>query len=404
MLPIRPAWQYRGIEDALRSTAGQTEIHYWCIADLFDGRLVRAYADGDAEHGSMTMAGLPPTSGRGDDDTPFFIVGSGRSGTTLLRSLLSAHSDLAVTPETHFMKRADRAGAARRDAPADFTAFWRDLTTWKRFVDLGVQPDDVLARIQHAGSFTFRTIFAAMLQTYGDSRGKRRVGEKTPGHRFYLDRIFTWFPGTRILVIRRDPRDVVASHLLSPWVTGQMSPNRLRAPLVRRLRLFHVAERAHLWRQANGKLLAGATEDPRMHVVVYENLVTEPERELRQICAFLGEEYQPSMLNRRAPARTTSDQETAGDGAAWTDWEKTHNVNADAPVSAGSIGQWRERLSAKEAALVESICGPTMKRYGYNRVMPRTSGSFLGHALFGAGRIEGLLRGERPPFTSPKAK
>ena len=36
---------------------------------------------------------------------PVFIVGPGRSGTTLLRSLLSAHSRITVTPETHVLAR-----------------------------------------------------------------------------------------------------------------------------------------------------------------------------------------------------------------------------------------------------------------------------------------------------------
>ncbi|MEO8322834.1 MAG: sulfotransferase, partial [Actinomycetota bacterium] len=37
------------------------------------------------------------------DDTPFFIVGSARSGTTLLRMMLNAHPEVALPPESRFI-------------------------------------------------------------------------------------------------------------------------------------------------------------------------------------------------------------------------------------------------------------------------------------------------------------
>ncbi len=323
------------------------------------------------------------------DNTPFFIVGSGRSGTTLLRSLLAAHSRLAVTPETHFMKRADRDGALEGPAPDDFDGFWRDLVRWSRFRDTGLAPEDVLARIDAAGRRDFRTVFAAMLDSYGAAMGKPRIGEKTPGHYRYLDRLFEWFPGTRILAVRRDPRDVVASHLAAPWVTDQMAPGRLGAPFVRRLRAFHVAERALLWREANGEILDGAAADPRMHVVVYESLVARPETEMRRVCAFLGETFEPGVL---APRTGDPLLKTARTRAKWGEWTGTHHARASAPVSSGSVGRWRERLSPAEAALIEAICGPAMIRHGYRPEMPRGLRSLAGRALLGAGLAEDRLR------------
>ena len=332
------------------------------------------------------------------DETPFFIVGSGRSGTTLVRSLLDAHPALAVTPETHYLKRAFREGAARQPAPDDFPAFWRDLTAWSRFQDARLDADAVLARVEAGGERSFRAVFAAMLHEYAAAHGKRRAGEKTPGHYRYLPTIFAWFPGARVLVLRRDPRDVVASHLRSPWVTGEIRPGRLRAPLVRRLRLFHVAERATLWREANGPFLGGADGDPRMHVVRYERLVRDPEGEVARICAFLGEAFDPAMLAPRA-----EDQATPPAGAAdpgWRDWAARHHARAGASVSDGSIGRWREALSASEAALVEAICGAGMRHHGY---VPETGRRFWhpGRGLLAAGHLEDRLRRRERPGAVP---
>lgn len=351
---------------------------------------LRGFADrtGRTAKGPMSDR-VSPTDSSGE--SPFFIVGSGRSGTTLLRSLLAAHSGLAVTPETHYMRRADRDGATTREAPEDFDAFWRDLVSWSRFRDLGVEPERVLARVDRDGARDFRTVFAAMLATYGEVTGKRRVGEKTPGHCYYLERIFGWFPDARVLVIRRDPRDVVASHLRSPWVTDQMAPGRLRAPIIRRLRRFHVAERALLWRRANGEVVANAQDDPRLHVVVYEALVARPEEELRRICDFLGETFEPQMLAPRGDGEFAPSQDRKR--AHWNDWTRTHETKANAPVSDSNIGRWRESLSPAEAGLIESICGPAMTRLGYEPEMPRNPGRFLGQALLLAGLAEDVLRG-----------
>ena len=324
------------------------------------------------------------------EEKPFFIVGSGRSGTTLLRTILGAHSELAVTPETHYMKRAYREGAAENDEPEDFAAFWREFVEWRRFKDVKVDPTSVLRLVDRAGRRDFRTVFAAVLRAYGQAMGKRRVGEKTPGHYRYLDKIFSWFPEAKIVVVRRDPRDVVASHLRSPWVTEQIAPGRLAAPLVRRLRLFHVAERALLWRQAYGTFLAGASEDPRMHVVVYEQLVRQPAQEVAGICAFLEEQYEPSMLHSREGHTPSSDR-----NGFWNDWVDQHHKKASAPLTTASVGRWRNALSQTETEVIESICGRTMEHYGYEPQMPRRPQRLLGPALLQLDTLEGWIRTRR---------
>ena len=333
-----------------------------------------------------------PAEPRNDllNEPPFFIVGMGRSGTTLLRSLLGAHSRIAVTPETHFMTRADNWGAQNRDAPEDFDDFWRNLITWSRFREMGIDPDDVLARIDASGKRDFRNIFTAMLAAYGETIGKPRVGEKTPGHYVYLDRIFAWFPQARIIAIRRDPRDVVASHVNAPWITDQMARKELRAPVIRRLRTFHVAERARVWCEANGEILPEAESDPRILIVVYEKLVSHPEREMRRICDFLGEPFEASAASERRddPLVPTTDKIRS----QWSEWNEMHDDRASAPVSTGSVGRWRERLSPEEASLVETICGPVMTRQGYRTEMPKNPRRLVGQALLHAGLAEDKLR------------
>lgn len=324
------------------------------------------------------------------NEAPFFIVGSGRSGTTLVRSLLNAHPRLAVPPETHFMRRAARRRGADPEAPPDFEAFWRELVRWRRFRDLGVDPDEVRRLVDRAGRQDFKTVFAALLRAYADRTGKPRAGEKTPGHHRYLDRLFAWFPDARIIVVQRDPRAVVASHLRSPWVADHLAARRPTAPIVPRSRLFHVAERATRWMQAYDHHLAAFADDPRFLVVAYERLVAEPVAELRRICEFLGESYEPAMLGERAAGGDTT---PATAPAGWYAWEVEHHARAAGAISNDSRERWREDLSAREIAWIEALCTPRMTILGYRPESDRgRAGARLAGTLLLAADAEGHAR------------
>ena len=326
-------------------------------------------------------------------EPPFFVLGSGRSGTTLMQTCLDRHSRLAVPPETHYLARAERWGLGEREAPEDFEAFWADLVGWRRFADLGVEADAVRGVLEARSATAFRDVFAAMLRVYGAGQGAARVGEKTPGHHAYLDRLFSWFPDARVVFMRRDPRAVVASHLKAPWVTDQMRPGKPLAPFTRRARLAHLAERAAQWREANGETLALWQDDPRVHVVAYEALVAAPEGVLRGVCAHLGEAFEPSMIEAggTAPPRTP-DQDTP---ATFEGWRARHRARAAAPVSRASVERWRTALGPFEAALVEAVCGDAMREGGYEAEAPapvRRRAGLTARTVLAAVRAEDAAR------------
>lgn len=91
-------------------------------------------------------------------ESPIFIVGPGRSGTTLMRKMISAHSRLSITPETHFLKRADKRGDIH-GSPEDFDEFWEEYTSWIRFTYLDLDPDYCLSLIENTGDQSFKSIF-----------------------------------------------------------------------------------------------------------------------------------------------------------------------------------------------------------------------------------------------------
>jgi hypothetical protein len=322
----------------------------------------------------------------GPRDDFFFIVGAGRSGTTLLQTLLSAHPRLTVPPETHYVKRAMDWGAGHREGPADFDAFWEALVDWSRFKDLGIDARDVMARVDRDGGRTFRAVFTAILDTYGADRGARRVGEKTPSHCRHVARLLTWYPDARVLFVRRDPRAVVASQLATPWVAEQRRPASPLASFTRRLRLAHVADRAALWRTVNGHFLEACEDDPRVRVVDYETLVTAPDETLRDVCDFLGEAYEATILSGRDG--TGSGAGASGD-ESFEDWRRAHREAARGPVTRSSLVKWETALTSLEIAMIEAICDGPMRAAGYEA---RTGGRLRGTGRAVAGTYLGALR------------
>ena len=326
------------------------------------------------------------------EEPPVFIVGVGRSGTTLLQSILSAHPRIAVTPETHFCAIAEQhAGGPITQAPRDFEAVWHGYGANKRFADLGVAPERARAILERGGALTIRDAFAALLAAYGEAQGKPRVGEKTPGHWRHARTLLDWFPEARVLVTRRDPRAVVASKMKAPWAPSYM---RFHGTALRRLTRLHVvAAEARHWTRVYGQAMPELLRDPRAMMVPYEALVHDPEGLVREVCAFLGEAFHPAMLGDRGGQR-----EAYGPGtqAEWGGWREGHLEASRRPVSDASLEKWRADLTPREVATVEALAGETMERYGYDLTSTpaaRRAARRLAGAATGAGTVEIAARG-----------
>lgn len=326
---------------------------------------------------------------------PIFIAGADRSGTTLLRSLLSAHSRIAITPETHFMTWAEKRGGLRRGTPRNFERFWRHYTDSIRFKDLDVDVGYCRELIERQGEPSFRNIFSALLAAYGERMGKERVGEKTPKHVHFLPRLLSWFPEARVLVLRRDPRAVVASQLRSPWFKNGLTPLSPRHGVLVGSRLYQFACCIEDWARIYEKVVPAWQGDPRVLSVSYEALVQDAESELRRVCEFLEEPFEPAMMTRRTSETVPVPAGTAEiSDDVWREWRWEHHASTLRPISSSSIDKWRDELTEMEIAMIEGRCSRGMRAAGYPFSAPsqrRRVGRVLVEAVTALGSIEAGL-------------
>jgi len=321
---------------------------------------------------------------------PIFIVGPGRSGTTLLRSLLSAHSQIAITPETQFLGWINQREDVRGE-PQNFESFWREYTGWVRFQDLDVDAGRCRELIEQQEDYTFRTIFRAVLMAYKERMGSARVGEKSPSHVHFLPLLFDWFPGGRVLIMKRDPRAVISSQLQTPYVQDRITPLSLRTGLVKNKRLGQIIHFAEEWMHIYEDIVPAWRSDPRVTTVSYERLVQDPSSELKNVCAFLDEAYEPAMINERSttvvqmPAGTTPNERLEH-------WRRQHHKRSLGRITTNSLDKWKKNLSTMEVAIIEERCLEGMRSLGYG-VMTSASHRFRGKAVFRV--FVALERGER---------
>jgi len=276
-------------------------------------------------------------------DAPIFVVGVPRSGTTLLSAMLSAHSRLDCGPESRFFARYRHLDAKQRERILD-------ALTWPRpavdFIASLRNQDHPITELfglglPEIGMFLAERdpSLAAMLESltalHARKAGKARWMEKTPRHLLMTDTLRELWPEARIVRIVRDPRDVALSLSQVPFGKPSVVGNLARVDQDDRVSRERIAT------------------DPLAMTLRYEDLVTEPERELRRVCEFMGEAFEPAMLDSSASAAKV---------AAEHEWWKE---SVSGPLRTSSVGRWRDEMSADARRFAALHLAGYLREHGY---------------------------------------
>ncbi len=265
------------------------------------------------------------TSRHVSEQSPIIIGGCQRSGTTLLRVMLDSHPHIACGPESSLL-----AGSF---LPHKLT---------KRF---GI-PIDEIWRLRRMASD--HAHFVEMFLTrYAADRGRERWAEKTPHQARFLGYIFHHFPNAKFIHVIRDGRDAVCSIRTHPKyriVEGKKVATGIRKPLEPCIKA---------WLRETATALRWQRH-PNYFEIHYENLVNAPEPQLRRLCEFIGEPWDPVMLEyhkEKGPSR---------DAANFIS-----NEAATAPLTTQAIERWRDELNREELAVFYKLAGERLTELGY---------------------------------------
>ncbi|NUR67573.1 MAG: sulfotransferase [Streptomyces sp.] len=283
----------------------------------------------------VTSASLAPPATR-----PVFVLGCPRSGTTLLQLMLHAHPRIALPPETRFVLPAYEQrlgfGDLRDAGNRAGLAQWITGRKETRFHELGLDAKAVAERIA-AGPPTLGSALGITLKAYAERHGKARWGDKRPAYALHVEQILRLFPDAQFVHLVRDGRDCVASLLGMPWWH----------------RGFH--EAVATWAQVMDTTRGHARRlgPDSWHELRFEDLVADPEPQLRSLCGYLGEEYDPRMAE---PRRLASQAVPA---------RKTWHSRTHGALDATRAGSWQLRLTPDQIRLCEAAFGDRLVRNGY---------------------------------------
>lgn len=272
---------------------------------------------------------------------PVFIIGSGRSGNTLLRRLMLATGEIYIPPETYEMAEIIRTW------PRLFLLPWKQRV-WLFCAFFERHPHFATFGLRDLGEFaalaealprerrTLRGLFEAFYLYLGEKSGRpaTRWGDKTPFNTFGLRQIARTFPDARFSYIYRDGLDVVAS-----YVRAGLYPD--------------VVQAAWRWTRAN-RLCdeLGRREPDRVRRLRYEDMVGAPQRHLPSLFGWLSLSYTDDVLQR--------DPGHLGDTEFFA-----HHDGIRSEISPRSVGRWRSAIGPRELESLPREFWQTMERLGY---------------------------------------
>jgi hypothetical protein len=271
---------------------------------------------------------------------PVFVLGSPRSGTTLLyHMLLSAGSFVVYRSETHAFNLLE-ARYGDLGIPRNKKRMMQAWFKTRMFEISGLNKDEIeakiMARCKNGGDF-----LRIVMGEIGRKQGVERWAECTPDHLQYIARIKKTIPDALIIHIIRDGRDVALSLDKQKWIRplpGDAS--------------MHLEVAALYWEWiVNRGRRAGSALGKDYCEIRFEELIGDPRGVLREVSSFIDQDLDYDHIRQGAIGSVAEPN---------TSFENSSRTDGFNPVA-----RWRAALSAEKLRDIEALIGGTLEKLGY---------------------------------------
>jgi len=279
---------------------------------------------------------------------PFFILANPRSGSTMFRLILNAHSKVVVPPESGFtLWYADKYTKVERFSEATLDEFILDVLKAKKFETFGLSKKRLRDVIFTGKPDNYIDLVDLVYKAYAQKMGKDVgvVGDKNNYYINHIAELLQYFPKEKFILLIRDGRDVALSYKnLSRFALDSRYRPRLTA---------EIEEIAFEWRK-NGLEFLNLMNAPNFMLVRYEDLLCNTESRIQAVLSFLEVGYESSVLDFYLKNDEPKD---------FLKWKgKTTEA-----IDPSNMGKYKKFLSASEIEIFNEIAGDVLDAFGYDK-------------------------------------
>ncbi|GAB4301009.1 MAG: sulfotransferase [Marinilabiliales bacterium] len=294
----------------------------------------------------------------------FFILSRPRSGSTLLRFMLDAHPEIAIPPEcTYIIDLYHKYNNKTKWDEKRKIKFIKDLQksykieSW--FIDFDIYKEALINNNELNSYSKICKYTHLYYKTPYTKKDIKIIGDKNPIYSIYTNKLMKLFPGSKYIILTRDYRDNVTS----------IQKTDFEAPAIPLL--------AWRWSKVYNNLFNDCKKFPNNFISIkYEDLISNPEKTLKNICMFLNIEYHENMLNYA---------DKKDEFYKLYDFKHIQQYfgNLFSDFSKDSLEKWKTNQCEKQIKVIESIAGDTGELAGYEKEYTQVKSTFkISHLIY----------------------
>ena len=271
-----------------------------------------------------------------ESESPIFIAGSKRGGTTLLRRIIDNHSLVTIPPPDWIYHSIypilySYGNLSQEENILELIKDILRIPMGFKHWDIQESPREIYSLLPE---LSFRGVLVTVFRIYSNRFNSLHWGSKVPNNGFWAKEILDDFPKARFLFLYRDGRDV-SIDMVNAWNMN-----------------YYIA--CKWWMEYTQVMLESKNmlNSKSYYEIYYEELVAEPEKTLKNVCRFLDLKYEPFMLRYY-------EQEPDTYLKALTH-AKTHKS-----ITSEYVGMYR-KIPLADRQLQIALIGDTLKQLGYS--------------------------------------
>ncbi len=275
------------------------------------------------------------------EDKLLFLIGTPRSGSTLLTRMLGSHSAVHAPDEPHLLAPLAHLGYYAKVDAAPYDPIITQLALHALVKALPAGEQGFLDAMRAATDSLYEQLL--------EPTGRRMLLDKTPAYALVLDFAAKLYPGARYIVLTRQPLAIWSSFVES-FFDGDHESAHTHQPLLER----YVPAIARFLRERSVPI----------HHVRYEELVRDPESEMAKLCEFAGLPFEPEMIDYGKHGGARESARGLGDPMT---------VAKQSRPTTQSLSKWTEELSGEPdkieqcRRILASLTDEDLETWGYRR-------------------------------------